>query len=144
MTADAGEGVLRRYVAAVYNAGDLAVVDALVAPDFAIAEPRAGDPVHGRAGLKDLIRALRTVFPDLHVRIEELSRQSAEKIIARMTVSGAYDPPQTGLAVFLIRDGQIAVDTAAEDLLARLYHVRGEAAARGDAATAEGERPPAQ
>ena len=144
MTADAGEAVLHRYVAAVYNAGDLAAVDALVVPDFAIAEPRAGAPVYGRAGLKEFIRALRTVFPDLHVRIEELSRQSEEKIIARMTVRGAYDPPQTGIAVFLIRGGRIALDTAAEDLLARLDRVRGEAVARRDGDAVEGEHPPGQ
>jgi hypothetical protein len=140
MATDPIEALLRRYVAEVFNAGNLAAIDELVAPNFRIERPRAGNPVHGSADLKRLVCRLRAAFPRLRLAIEEL-RIQGEGVIGRVTVHGAYQSPQTGIAIYRISDGKIILDTAAADLLVRLYHVHEQAT--GEAATAaDGEGAP--
>ncbi|MGH2600920.1 MAG: ester cyclase [Dehalococcoidia bacterium] len=127
MTVNADEVLLRRYMAEVYNAGNVTAVDELVSDDLRVEHPSVSATLRGRAGLTALIQELRRAFPDLRLQIEELRSEGA-RITARVTVYGVYPSAQTGIALFEVREGKITVDSAAEDLLGHLErHRRGSA-----------------
>lgn len=123
MQADVNALLLRRYLDQVYNSGNLAAIDELVSPELRTEHVDAGEFVHGPAGLKALVSQLHTDFPDLRLELKELSGEG-QRMITRITVRGAYEPPQTGIAIFELIDGKVVVDSLAEDLLGRLLRYR--------------------
>jgi len=76
--------LVRRYWEEVWNNGNLAVVDELIATDFD-GHPLTGEPDFGRglAGQKQLVGMYRTAFPDLHMTIEDLTAEG-DRIAVRL------------------------------------------------------------
>jgi predicted ester cyclase len=130
MRANVDEAVLNRYVAEVYNEGKVTAVEELVSDELRIEHPASGGSINGPAGFTTFIQELRSAYPDLRLQINEMSSQGT-RITARVTVRDVYPLPQTGIALFEVRDGKIAVDTAAEDLLGYLYRRRDSVERRG-------------
>jgi steroid delta-isomerase-like uncharacterized protein len=93
--------LVRRAVEEVYNQGNLAVVDELVTSDFVIHS--SSEDIHGPAGAKQYVAALRGAFPDLHIAIEDQIAESdrvATRWRARGTHTGAFQGiPATGKQV---------------------------------------------
>jgi steroid delta-isomerase-like uncharacterized protein len=61
---EVNRSIVARYFGELMNQGDLAVIDELMAPDFAFHIPTIPDPVRGPEGMKQFVVGLRTAFPD--------------------------------------------------------------------------------
>jgi steroid delta-isomerase-like uncharacterized protein len=61
---EANKGVVGRYFSEIMSGGDLAVIDDLMAPNFAFHIPTLPDPIRGPEGMKQFISGLRNAFPD--------------------------------------------------------------------------------
>jgi steroid delta-isomerase-like uncharacterized protein len=63
-------------------------VDDLVAVDFVELDPLRGQQ-QGREGLKQVIKAFRSAFPDIHWAIEEMVGEG-DKVFSRFTWHGTH------------------------------------------------------
>lgn len=79
--------LVRRTFDEVYNQGNLALVDELVAHDFVIHSPSA--EIHGPANTKQYVAMLRRAFPDLHFTIED-QLIDGDKVVTRWTARGTH------------------------------------------------------
>ena len=88
MPAYTNEAQLRRFYDEAFGKGKLSIVDEQVDRNFVEHETLPGF-TPGVAGLKQLITALRTGFPDLRVAVNEVISQG-DKVVARATFSGTH------------------------------------------------------
>jgi predicted SnoaL-like aldol condensation-catalyzing enzyme len=84
----------------VFNGGDLALVDDLVAKDVT----SNGSPL-GRDGFKAMVQGLRAKNPGYKLAVDEVATQG-DKVIGRVTETDAAGT-QSRLVVFRINDGQV-------------------------------------
>ena len=82
------KAVISSFVEEVINQGQLKRADDLVAVDFVELDPLPGQQ-QGREGLKQVIGAFRTAFPDIHWVIEEMVGEG-EKVFIRFTWHGTH------------------------------------------------------
>jgi predicted ester cyclase len=91
VSAEDNKAVIRRLIDAVYNEGNLDVVDELVAPDV-FNHPAVPEHRHGTDGFKHVIEWVRTIGPDTHYHIDDIIAEG-DKVAVRMTVSGTHTGP---------------------------------------------------
>jgi predicted ester cyclase len=84
---------LRLIIEEGFGKGDLAVLDEVVAPEFA--EHQSGLPPT-REGLKSVITGLRRIFPDLTFSIEDMT-VDGDKVWGRMRARGTHRGEMMGL-----------------------------------------------
>ena len=84
---EANKSVVHRFVAEVWNAGDLATVDALVHPDYAVEGVGRGPDF-----VRSNVTALRATFPDLEVTIEQVVAEG-DWAAVRLTLRGTHLGP---------------------------------------------------
>jgi steroid delta-isomerase-like uncharacterized protein len=82
------KAVLSSFIEEVINQGRLERVDELVALDFVELDPLPGQQ-QGREGLKQVIAAFRTAFPDIHWVIEEMVGEG-DRVFSRFTWHGTH------------------------------------------------------
>jgi steroid delta-isomerase-like uncharacterized protein len=111
------------------NRGDLAAMDALIAPEFAY-----NGQVIGPEGVKQHLTAARAAFPDLSWTIEDMLADG-DKVVTRYTYSGTHGgefmgiPPTgksfraTGIAIDRIAGGRIAEEWEARDTLGAMQQI---------------------
>jgi steroid delta-isomerase-like uncharacterized protein len=80
----------------VFNQGNLALVDELVAPDFLNHEVPPGMNNRGPDSTRQVVTMLRTAFPDLHFTIEDLVAEG-DTVAGRVTMSGTHLGPFQGI-----------------------------------------------
>lgn len=90
------ELVIRRYFQELFNEGKLDLVDVLLAPNYVNHSPSPGLPP-GREGVRVVVRALRTAFPDLSYTIEDLVLGD-DAVATRTTMRGTHRGDFFGLA----------------------------------------------
>ncbi|HEY1277914.1 MAG TPA: ester cyclase [Thermoleophilaceae bacterium] len=104
MNATHGKAAIRRFVDGVWNAGELDLVDELVAADYI---GHHGAPSHqtlGREGLRRRVAAVRREYPDLEVRIDdELAEE--DRVVTRWTARGRQ-LEVSGVSVFRMLAGR--------------------------------------
>jgi steroid delta-isomerase-like uncharacterized protein len=86
----------RRTLEEVFNQGNLALVDDLVAPDFLNHEVPPGMNNRGPESTRQVATILRTAFPDLHFTIEDLVAEG-NTVAGRVTMSGTHQGPFQGI-----------------------------------------------
>lgn len=86
----------RRTFEEVFNQGNLALVDELVAPDFLNHEVPPGMNNRGPDSTRQVVTMLRTAFPDLHFTIEDLVAEG-DTVASRVTMSGTHLGPFQGI-----------------------------------------------
>ena len=96
MAAAENKAVLASFVEEVINEGKLERADDLVAIDFVELDPLPGQQ-QGREGLKQVINAFRTAFPDIHWVIEEMVAEG-DKVFSRFTWHGTHHGEFFGVA----------------------------------------------
>ena len=106
----ANQVLIRRIFEEVVNQGNLAVIDAVYAPNFVDRNAFRGQML-GPAGVRRAIAELRAAFPDLHVTVEDL-RVEADTVITRENWQGTHvtngkQVMGTVTHIFHIHDGQI-------------------------------------
>ena len=95
--------VIERYFAELFNWGRVELVEELLAPDYVNHSPGSLDLPRGREGVRLVVQALRTAFPDLHYTIDGLV-VGADAVAVRATMTGTqrgdlFGLPATGKAV---------------------------------------------
>ncbi len=87
----------RRTYEEMFNQGNLANVDELIAPDCINHEVPPGMNNRGPESMRRVVMMLRTAFPDLHFTIEELVAEG-DTVVGRVTMSGTHQGPFMGIA----------------------------------------------
>ncbi len=96
MSSEGNKTQYRRTFEEVFNQGNLALVDELVAPDFLDHEVPPGMNNRGPDSTRQIVTILRTAFPDLHFTIEELVAEG-DTVAGRVTMSGTHLGPFQGI-----------------------------------------------
>ena len=112
-----------------FNVGDLGLLDELVSPDYV--GPQGG---RGPAGFKPIVVGLRTAFPDIHYKIEDIVAEG-DKVAVRWTWSGTHQAAfravgptgkavsNTGAGIFRLKAGTIVAAALETDRLGFLQQV---------------------
>ena len=79
---------------AIWNEGNLELVDELYAPEF-VWHVVGADDVVGTEAFKELVTAFRTAFPDIRVTFDEIL-VAGDKTVIRWTMSGTNTGPLQG------------------------------------------------
>jgi steroid delta-isomerase-like uncharacterized protein len=87
----------RRTYEELFNQGNLAIADAVIAPDCINHAVPPGMNNRGPESLRQVVMMLRTAFPDLHYTIEELVAEG-DTVAGRLTMSGTHQGPFMGIA----------------------------------------------
>lgn len=95
MSEDQNIAALDRFVEEVINQGKYEVCDEIVEENFVELDPLPGQQ-QGREGLKDVIRMLRTGFPDIHWAVEE-TIASGDKVVSRFKWTGTQQGEFLGI-----------------------------------------------
>lgn len=81
---------------AIWNEGNLDLVDEVYAPDFVWHVVDIADDVVGTDAFKELVTTFRTAFPDFRVTFDE-TFMADDKIVTRWTMTGTNLGPLQGL-----------------------------------------------
>lgn len=86
---------VRQFVEAVWNQGQLELIDELVADDY-IGRIRCADTdIVGQLGVRQLVSSRRRAYPDLHIKIEDEIAED-DRVVTRWrataTARGADSP----------------------------------------------------
>jgi steroid delta-isomerase-like uncharacterized protein len=129
--------LVRRWSEELWNEGNLAVADEIVAPDYVRHDPGDPFPACGPADVKHLVSGLRAMLPDLVITVEDVIA-AGDRVVTRYTASGTdsngfMGHPATGrtiraaaIQIFRIVDGKIAESWAVRDdlgVLRQLGHL---------------------
>ena len=132
MSTEENKALLRRLFEEVWNQGNLAAVDELLAADYVLHDP--AQLIRGPDGFKAYVSAFRAAFPDTHATIEDQIAEE-DKVAMRFTVRarhrGAFQGlPPTGKQVLLsgidiqrIADGKVAENWVNLDVLGMLQQL---------------------
>ncbi|HEY6002839.1 MAG TPA: ester cyclase [Anaeromyxobacter sp.] len=113
------------------NTGNWALLDELIAPDFA--GVRGGV---GPAGFARTIEELRAAFPDIHYTIEDLVAEG-DRVAIRWTWTGTHkgryrgfaptenSVSNTGFAIFQLRDGKLSRSWLETDRFGFVHQIGG-------------------
>lgn len=95
MSTQENKALLRRLFKEVWNEGNLATVDELLAPDYVLHDP--AKLVRGPEGFKAYVSAFRAAFPDLHATIEDQIAEG-DKVAMRFTGHATHKGEFQGIA----------------------------------------------
>ena len=96
MSSEENKAHYRRTFEEIFNQGNLAIVDDLVAPDFLNHEVPPGMNNRGAESTRQVVTMLRTAFPDLHFTIEDVVAEG-DTVAGRVTMSGTHLGPFQGI-----------------------------------------------
>jgi steroid delta-isomerase-like uncharacterized protein len=120
MSVEENRAIIRRWIEEGWNGGNLEVADELYAVDFSAESMEDGiEDLRGIEDVKEMVRRIRTVFPDIHFSIDYLIAEG-DKVVGAFTLEGTQqgdlgDFSPTGkrvrfkaIDVWRIKDGKIA------------------------------------
>jgi steroid delta-isomerase-like uncharacterized protein len=90
------KALIRRYAEEIWNKGNLAVANEVIAPNFSGFFPGLPE-FNGLEGFKQRFASMYTAFPDLQVTIEDIFAEG-NKVVARWTMRGTHKGDLMGLA----------------------------------------------
>jgi steroid delta-isomerase-like uncharacterized protein len=91
-TEDNNKQIIQTYYNEVWNKGNVDALDKLLSRDYINHTPSTPNPPKGAIGLKLIVKAIRTGFPDLHYEIKDII-VTKDKAVARVVMTGT----QTGI-----------------------------------------------
>jgi steroid delta-isomerase-like uncharacterized protein len=89
--------IVTRYFQDLWSRGDESLVDELLHPDYVNHSPGSPTMATNREGVRWVLRALRTAFPDLRYEIEDVVIGD-DVVAVRTTMSGTHRGDFFGLA----------------------------------------------
>ncbi len=89
------EGRVRAFWEQAFNGRDLALIDAITAPDFVNRNALAGTPP-GPEGHRQVVERLCEAFPDAHFAIQHLA-SDGETVVCVGTMSGTHEGTLLGI-----------------------------------------------
>jgi steroid delta-isomerase-like uncharacterized protein len=131
MTSEAGSTeantTLIRESVEAFNAGDMAKLLAVAAPDIVIHYAEMPEPLQGRETWQQGYELVKRAFPDLRIRVDDLVA-AGDKVALRLTLSGTHQGefqgiPATGRTVsyvshefYRVADGLVAEEWICSDM----------------------------
>jgi len=116
VSVEENKAVARRFVEEVWNGGNLAVAEELLAPGLVDHGPGGGTT--DREGFLAYVREFRAAFPDLRFTIDDMLGEG-DKVATRVSVRGTQAAPfrgaaptgepraWTGIGIVRVADGRI-------------------------------------
>ena len=92
MTVEANKQLVRRFYEELWNRGNLAAAEEIVAQDYVRHDLRPGDAPSGPAGQMAIAERFRAAFPDLRLEVEAIVAEG-DLVVARWTISGTHTGP---------------------------------------------------
>jgi steroid delta-isomerase-like uncharacterized protein len=92
MTVEANKELVRRFYEELWNRGNLAAAEEIVAQDYVRHDLRPGDAPPGPAGQMAIAERFRAAFPDLRLEVEAVVAEG-DLVVARWTISGTHTGP---------------------------------------------------
>ncbi len=126
--------IFRRYFEEVLNAGNLDLIDALIAPNYVSHYPTGYDFGGGPDDVKQIVTTVRTGFPNVHFTVEDVLAEG-DRVVGRWTFRGTHHgdfmgiPPSgnsvsvVGIAIYRIVDDKIAEAWVAWDALGLMQQI---------------------
>ncbi|MBA7559052.1 MAG: ester cyclase [Dehalococcoidia bacterium] len=96
MSAEENKAVLRRVAEEIFNKGDLAVVDEVIASNY-VYHGSGGQEYKSPEGFKQIVTMFRNAFPDLHMTVEDMVAEG-DKVAHRLTIRGTHKGELMGIA----------------------------------------------
>jgi steroid delta-isomerase-like uncharacterized protein len=93
MSTEANKAIVRRYLEAVWNERNLALVDEVVAPTL-VQHISGVSP--GRAGVKHFFTMIGAAFPDARMTIEDVIAEG-DRVVWRFTIHATHTGPFQGI-----------------------------------------------
>jgi steroid delta-isomerase-like uncharacterized protein len=87
MSAEQNKALTVRFLEELFNRGNTAIVDEIMAPDFIEREQLPPGMPNDREGVKVLTSLLRSAFPDFKATIDDVLAEG-DKVVMRQTWSG--------------------------------------------------------
>jgi len=134
MSAEDNKALIRRQFEAIWNGGNLNVIDELYAPNYTNHDPANPDQAPGPAGFIQRVSLYRTALPDLHLTIDDQVAEG-DRVVTRWTGSGTHRgdllgiPPTgrsvsvTGMLISRIEGGKFVEEWVNWDTLGLLQQV---------------------
>ena len=128
MSTEENKALVRRFYDEVTNGRNVAVLDELLAPDFAGFTVEGSDDRQTREEFKQMIYMMLNAFPDRHQIIHDWVAEN-DKVVTRWTVQGTHQGEYFGIAptgkrvkfsgmdIFRVVDGKIVEVWAEVDML---------------------------
>lgn len=120
--------IVRRMNEAVWNEGDLKVIDEYFADDYVGHNPATPDETRGPEGFREYVQAARSAFPDLDVTTEDLVAEG-DRVCRRTRTTGTHEGSYkgieatgnavdvSGMIIYRLEDGQIAESWGQNDMM---------------------------
>jgi steroid delta-isomerase-like uncharacterized protein len=89
------KALTRRYLEEVWNGGNLALADELIAADYVYHTPVPPE-VHGPEGVKQLVSMYRAAYPDLHFTAEDVIAEG-DQVVTRWTSRSTHQGELMGI-----------------------------------------------
>lgn len=96
MTAEENKAIVRRVIEEVWNRGNLAVIDEIVADHYVGHDPSVPMPIQGPEGFKTWVGVARNAFPDFHIDLDDLVAEG-DRIAGRITMRGTHRGDLAGI-----------------------------------------------
>jgi steroid delta-isomerase-like uncharacterized protein len=133
MSAEHNKELARRLFEEGFGKGNLGVLDEIMTPDAVDHTPFPG-VASGREGYKQTISMIRSGFPDMKMKVEEMICEG-DRVMARWTSTGTHQGefmgvPASGkpiniggLSELIISDGKIAGDWTQYDAIGMMTQI---------------------
>lgn len=96
MTTENNKAIARMLTEEVFNRGNLAVADKIIAQDFVHHDPNTKEFRSGPEGFKHFLARYRNAFPDLHITIEQQIAEG-DLVVDRWTGRGTHSGELMGI-----------------------------------------------
>jgi steroid delta-isomerase-like uncharacterized protein len=118
MSTEQNKAMDRRVYEEVWNGGNLAVIDELVAANYVDHDQEPPGALEGVEGLKQSVTMYRTAFPDVHFTVEDQIAEG-DRVVTRWTARGTHQgafmgiPPTgkqamvTGISITRVASGKV-------------------------------------
>ncbi len=132
MSTEANKVLVHRFFEELWNQGNLVVADELLSPEHV--HHFFGEDIHGLDGVRQLVSGLRSAFPDLNCRTDDMIAE-ADKVVVRFIARGTHQGegmgiPPTGkrvayprIDIFRIASGKIVEGWVEFDQLGMLQQL---------------------
>ena len=81
--------LVRRAIEEVWNRGNYAIIDELVARDVVIHASQPTNEIHGPEGIEQFYATLRAAFPDIHFTVEDQVAEG-DRVVTRWTARATH------------------------------------------------------
>jgi len=90
------KAIVRRYFTEVLSAGNLELIDTLIAPDYVSHYPAGYELGGGPEDVRQIVTSVRRAFPDVHFTVDDLIAEG-EKVVCRWTFQGVQEGDFMGI-----------------------------------------------